>query len=111
MTHAIFSNKAQTAIELTLQDNQERQKKAVLLFDIEDNWFGENASHNDVIGFFASAMMQAVEKDNTAVLFQAQQYKIENGSIQKGWTFSPMVKQEGVFKSAFISADGRVEFL
>lgn len=100
---------AATLIEMTLMDDKQREKKALLFFGDDDGWFENDLFHSPE-SFWAGTLMNAAQRDNTVVMFQAKAFKILNGEVTKHTIFSPMMKHNGSFKSFVLKRDGTPDF-
>lgn len=108
----IIKNKTLSVIEMKVTDNQKKCKEAFILFNQNDNWFeNENATSSDVIGFFSSAFMGVMEKDQSIQKVECNSYKVELGIIKKSFSFLPMVRCEEVLKPCLIKSNGELELI
>lgn len=109
----LLNNKATTSIiQLTVTDEGNGKKQALLIFNPTDNWFvSDNSTVSDVLGYFSGSLMQALERDKSARLLECDCFNVVDGVVKKSIKFCPMVRVRDVFKSCIVYENGSIEMI
>jgi hypothetical protein len=109
----IINNKiTASVIQLTVTDEANKQKQALLLFNTEDEWFlNETVDAHEVLSRFAGNLMHSLEKDSRVREVRCQTFKVINGVAKKTVAFCPLVRVRNVLRSCNFNPDGSIEML
>jgi hypothetical protein len=100
-----------TTLVITVKDKMQREKKAILLFDLNDDWFNDIDTPDDIKSFFAGAMFNMLERDKTAEIVTIEAYHMEGKMSIKARTYCPKIRQNATLKTAMQRRDGTYEIL
>ena len=99
-------NSYTNAIELIVVDKFKKERRSLVLFNLDDGWGEcENFTESDIESLFAGQIMQVAKKDQSVVAYKATSYTIQNNSLKKSITFTPVLKKMNV------TEDGSIVFM